>query len=170
MKLDSFTTDLVLRATLADSNRRAPPSSGARPRHRLGPKDQRDRPLQPVGRGTWARRLATSSRWCAEPGRVERSGAPHSSDVLREEVIDEGLVAQPSPFGLTPDRTEYLGVDPNGDQSPRRRPQGGPPHSSPGQLGSPLHTPPLTRPASRATSLSRGVGARLLVAERLPGG
>src|SRR3990170_136231 len=134
MKLDSFTTDWVLRATLADSNRRAPPSSGARPRHRLGPKDQRDRPLQPVGRGTWARRLATSSRWCAEPGRVERSGAPHSSDVLREEVIDEGLVAQPSPFGLTPDRPELCvgSLRDVGEVNPAT-----PPHRLPALCGSP---------------------------------
>ena len=33
--------------------------------------------------------------------------------MLREEVVDERLVAQPSPSSLTPDRVEDLGVDPN---------------------------------------------------------
>ncbi len=59
-----------------------------------------------------------------------RSGAPHACDVFREEVVNEGLVAQASPFGLTPDRVEHLGVDPDRDQSPGRGPEGRPPDSS----------------------------------------
>jgi len=35
-----------------------------------------------------------------------------------EQVVDEGLVAQPSPLGLPPHGIEDLGIDPNGDQSP----------------------------------------------------
>jgi len=75
---------------------------------------------------TWASWAATALRRPAVWG----SGAPHSSDVLREEVVDEELVAKPSPPGLTPHGVENLGIDPNGDQSPGSRTQGGPPHTS----------------------------------------
>jgi hypothetical protein len=38
--------------------------------------------------------------------------------MLREQVVDEGLIAQPSPLGLAPYGVEDLGIDPNGDHSP----------------------------------------------------
>jgi hypothetical protein len=38
------------------------------------------------------------------------SRAPRSSDVLGEQVVDEGLVAKPAPLGLTPHRNENLGA------------------------------------------------------------
>ena len=69
------------------------------------------------------------------------SRGPDPSDVLREEIVDEGLVAQPPPFGLTPDGVEYFGVDSNGDQPPGRASQGGPPDSS--------HRPELRRGSLR---------------------
>jgi hypothetical protein len=56
------------------------------------------------------------------------SRAPRSPDVLREEIVDEGLVAKPAPLGLPPHGVQHLGIDPNGDQSPGGRTQGGPPH------------------------------------------
>lgn len=71
----------------------------------------------------WVPRWSALDRWA-------RSGAPHSSDVLREEIVDERLVAQPSPFRLAPDCVEDLGVNANRDQSSGRRPQGGSPDSS----------------------------------------
>jgi hypothetical protein len=75
---------------------------------------------------SWASWAATALRRPAVWG----SGAPHSSDVLREEVVDEGLVAKPTPLGLTPHGVENVRIDPNGDQSPGGRPQGGPPHAA----------------------------------------
>jgi hypothetical protein len=50
------------------------------------------------------------------------SSAPRSSDVRREKIVDEGLVAKPTPLRLAPDSVENLGIDPNRDQSPGRRP------------------------------------------------
>jgi hypothetical protein len=35
--------------------------------------------------------------------------------VLREEGIDEGLLAKPTPLGLAPYGIEHLGIDPNRD-------------------------------------------------------
>jgi len=58
------------------------------------------------------------------------SGASHSFNMLREQVVDEGLVAQPSPLGLPSHGVEHLRIDPNGDQPPGLEPQGGPPHAS----------------------------------------
>jgi len=46
--------------------------------------------------------------------------------VFREEVVDEGLVAKPTPLGLAPHGLENLGINPNRNESPGRRPQGGP--------------------------------------------
>jgi hypothetical protein len=43
------------------------------------------------------------------------SRAPRSSDVLREEIIDEGLVAEPTPLGFAPYGVKNLGIDPNRD-------------------------------------------------------
>jgi len=60
---------------------------------------------------------------------VVGSGAPRSTDVLRKEVVDEGLVAKPTPLGLAPHGVEHVGIDPNRDQAPGRHPQGGPPHA-----------------------------------------
>jgi hypothetical protein len=57
------------------------------------------------------------------------SGAPRSPDVLREELVDEGLIAKATPLGLAPHGVENLGIDPNRDQSPGSRPQGRPPHA-----------------------------------------
>src|SRR5881397_3790735 len=58
---------------------------------------------------------------CIEPSSmtITHSGASRSSDVPREQVVDQRLVAQPSPLGLPPHGIEHLGIDPNGD--PRRR-------------------------------------------------
>ena len=58
---------------------------------------------------------------CIEPSSmtIAHSGASRSSDVPREQVVDQRLVAQPSPLGLPPHGIEHLGIDPNGD--PRRR-------------------------------------------------
>src|SRR2546428_10618509 len=61
---------------------------------------------------------------------VAHSGASRSSKVLREQVVDQRLVAQPSPLGLPPDGIEDLGIDPNGDQSSGLSTQGGPSHAS----------------------------------------
>jgi hypothetical protein len=47
--------------------------------------------------------------------------------VLGEKVVDEGLVAKPTPLGLAPHGIENLGIDPNRNESAGRRPQGGPP-------------------------------------------
>jgi hypothetical protein len=35
--------------------------------------------------------------------------------VLRQEIVDEGLVAKPTPLGLAPYGVENLGIDPNRD-------------------------------------------------------
>jgi hypothetical protein len=35
--------------------------------------------------------------------------------VLREEIVDEGLVAEPTPLGLAPHGVENLWIDPNRD-------------------------------------------------------
>jgi hypothetical protein len=35
--------------------------------------------------------------------------------VLREEIVDQGLVATPAPLGLAPYGVENLGIDPNRD-------------------------------------------------------
>jgi hypothetical protein len=37
--------------------------------------------------------------------------------MLGEEVVDEGVVTQPSPLRIPPHGAENVGVDPNGDQS-----------------------------------------------------
>lgn len=54
------------------------------------------------------------------------SGASHSFDMLREQVVDERLVAQASPLGFPPHGGENVRIDPNRDQSPglgaQRRP------------------------------------------------
>jgi hypothetical protein len=47
--------------------------------------------------------------------RMIRSGASSSFNVRSEQVVDEGLVAQPSPLGLASHSVEDLGIDPNGD-------------------------------------------------------
>jgi len=62
--------------------------------------------------------------------RTMRSGAWPSFNMLSEQVVDEGLVAQPSPLGLSSHSVEDLGIDPNGDQPPGLGPQGGSPHAS----------------------------------------
>src|SRR5258708_19792829 len=68
--------------------------------------------------------------------RMACSGASHSFNMLREQVVDEGLVAQPSPLGLPSHGVEHLRIDPNGDQPPGLSPQEGPPHAShPSKLG-----------------------------------
>src|SRR5437879_12000358 len=61
---------------------------------------------------------------------VAYSGASRSSKVLREQVVDQRLVAQPSPLGLPPHGIEALGIDPNGDQSSGLSTQGAPSHAS----------------------------------------
>jgi hypothetical protein len=60
---------------------------------------------------------------------LEAAWGSRSADVLREQIVDEGLVAKPTPLGLAPHRVENLGIDPNCNQSPGSRPQGGPPHA-----------------------------------------
>lgn len=66
-----------------------------------------------------ARASELLSRWRyggAEDVRVKfRSGAWPSFNMLSEQVVDEGLVAQPSPLGLSSHSVEDLGIDPNGD-------------------------------------------------------
>jgi len=62
--------------------------------------------------------------------RMACSGASHSFNMLCEQVVDERLVAQPSPLGLPSHGVEHLRIDPNGDQPPGFGPQGRPPHAS----------------------------------------
>jgi len=57
-------------------------------------------------------------------------GAPYSSDMLREQIVDEGLVTQPSPLGLPPHGVEDLRIDSDRDQSPGFGPQGRPTNAS----------------------------------------
>jgi hypothetical protein len=57
-------------------------------------------------------------------------GAPYSSDMLRKQVVDEGLVTQPSPLGLPPHGFEDLRIDPDRDQSPGLDPERRPPNAS----------------------------------------
>src|SRR5260370_24890168 len=74
--------------------------------------------------------VCSANRATATAGDVlngARSGAWQSFDMLREQVVDEGLVAQPSSLGLAPHGVEDLRIDPNGDQPPGFDPQGGPP-------------------------------------------
>jgi hypothetical protein len=58
------------------------------------------------------------------------SGASRSSNVLGEQIVDEGLIAQPSTLGLAPHSVENLGIDPNGNQSPGLGTQRRSPHAS----------------------------------------
>ena len=53
-----------------------------------------------------------SFRGIVEPSSmtIAHSGASRSSDVLREQVVDQRLVAQPSPLGLPPHGIEHLGI------------------------------------------------------------
>src|SRR3972149_12102306 len=106
------------------------------PTRTASPPPREDR-ISPRSRCAGAARAAEFSRvprWAA--GGSGRSGAPRARDVLREEVVDEGLVAQSPPFGLAPDRVENLGVDADRDQSPGRGPEGRPaPSSHPLDLG-----------------------------------
>jgi hypothetical protein len=53
-----------------------------------------------------------------------------SSNVLGEQIVDEGLIAQPSPLRLPSHRVENLGIDPNGNQSPGLGTQRRSPHAS----------------------------------------
>ena len=79
--------------------------------------------------------------WGKSPARVTRgsdalryapSGAPLSSNVLREQIVDQGLVTQPAPLRLPAHGSQYLGIDPNGDEASGRRPQGGTAHAAHG--------------------------------------
>jgi len=49
------------------------------------------------------------------------------SDVLRQDLVDEGLVADAPPLGLLAELPEDTGVEPNRDQLPRRIAEGRPP-------------------------------------------
>src|SRR5207249_4847200 len=51
-------------------------------------------------------------------GRRRSSGASHPFDMLREQVVDERLVAQPSPLAFPPHGGKNVRIDANRDQSP----------------------------------------------------
>lgn len=59
-----------------------------------------------------------------------RSGASRSSNMPGEQVIDEGLIAQPSPLRLPSHSVEDLGIDSNGNESPGLGAQRRSPHAS----------------------------------------
>ena len=86
-------------------------------------------------RTPWARDACGATSADASPPaptvlsiRVGALGAP--SDMLREQIVDEGLVTQPSSLGLPPHGVEDLRIDADRDQSPGLSPQGRPPNAS----------------------------------------
>src|SRR5437016_12285104 len=79
--------------------------------------------------GSDSRRCPRSS-CCASALSVPHSGAAPTSDVLREQLVDEGLIAQAPPLGFPPHGPKDLGIDPNGDQPSGSDPQGGAPHAA----------------------------------------
>ena len=59
------------------------------------------------------RAAAVGATKCPSSGRL---GAPPSRDVLREELMDQRLIAQAPAPGLALESNQHLGVDANGDE------------------------------------------------------
>jgi hypothetical protein len=69
-------------------------------------------------------------------------------DVLRQDLVDERLVAGPTTLGLLPELLEDAGVEPNRNQLPRRLGKGI------GRIRG-LSRPPSRRPSRRTDTVSR---------------